>query len=332
MKLKDLYDLVWSKPLKQICTEHEIAYADFKKLCTENKIPLPELGYWTKLSFDKPVSKTALPVEVDVNKEIDLIPLKIIQKNRSIKPKISNPKKVHPLVVKTKQQLTITKSYRDSVVRTGYKRQKDILPIHTDKKLQKRALKFMNIFISNAEARGIKIKFVLGKCYAELYNQTILINLRQKYHREERITEGGWSTYDFVKSDKLEFQTGYINKKNWLDTEKLKIEERIPNILDNIEKKCVQGHQIDLRNKILKNKRALEEQKQQEIERLQKIEEEKTVQLFNDAKNWQRAELLRKFMDAKKENEISKGTFNKETEKWLAWVTTKINDLDPLQN
>ena len=37
-------------------------------------------------------------------------------------------------------------------------------------------------------------------------------------------------------------------------------------------------------------------------------------------------------MEAKKEDEISKGTFNKETEIRLAWVTTKINDLDPLQN
>lgn len=190
----------------------------------------------------------------------------------------------------------------------------------------------MNIFIANAEARGIKIKFDLGRCYVELYNQTIQINLRQKYHREKRITEGGWSTHDLVKSDKLEFQTGYTNKKNWLDTEKLKIEERIPNILNYIEKKCVQGHQVDLSNKLSKNKCALEEQKRQELESVQKIEEEKTVQLYTDAENWQRAELLRKFMVAKNEDEISKGTFNKETELLLAWITTKINELNPLQN
>ena len=37
-------------------------------------------------------------------------------------------------------------------------------------------------------------------------------------------------------------------------------------------------------------------------------------------------------MEAKKENEIYKGTFNEETELWLAWVTTKINTIDPLLN
>lgn len=44
MILKDLYKLVWTKPLKQICKEHDIAYQDIKQLCTESKIPLPELG------------------------------------------------------------------------------------------------------------------------------------------------------------------------------------------------------------------------------------------------------------------------------------------------
>lgn len=42
MILKDLYELAWSKSLKQICKEQDIAYADFKRLCTESKIPLPE--------------------------------------------------------------------------------------------------------------------------------------------------------------------------------------------------------------------------------------------------------------------------------------------------
>ncbi|WP_339655351.1 hypothetical protein [uncultured Maribacter sp.] len=51
MKRKDLYELVWAKPLKQICKEKEITYIDFKRLCSENHIPLPELGYWTKLRF-----------------------------------------------------------------------------------------------------------------------------------------------------------------------------------------------------------------------------------------------------------------------------------------
>ena len=81
---------------------------------------------------------------------------------------------------------------------------------------------------------------------------------------------------------------------------------------------------------IIRNKRALEKQKQQELERLQKIEEERTIQLFKDAENWQRAELLRKYMKAKKEDEIYNGKISYKTEEWVEWVTSKINELDPL--
>lgn len=332
MILKDLYALVWSKPLKQICTEQDIAYVDFKQLCTEYRIPIPELGYWTKLRFGKPVSKTALPVEVDFNKEIELEVYKKVKENIKTTPKVLYPKKTHPLVTIAKKELNITKSYIDAVGRMKWDRQKNVLPIHTDQKTQKRALSFMNIFLYNMEQRGMKIKFEYGRCNVELYNQTIEINLRQKYHRVRTTNKRGWSTQEFVKSNKLEFLTGSHNRKSWLDTEKIKIEERIPSILDYIEKNLTYWRDVRIQQAEKKKLEEIELKKQQEIERLQKIEEEKTVQLFTNAENWQRAELLRKFMDAKKENEISKGTYNKETEKWLAWVTTKINKLNPLQN
>lgn len=332
MKLKDLHELVWSKPLKEICTEYEIAYVDFKQLCTENKIPLPEMGYWIKLRFGKPVSKTALPVEIDFNKEIDLEVFKKVKENIKTTPKILDPKKIHSLITKAKKELTTIKSYRDSYTRMEWNRQKNILPIHTDEKVQKRALKFMNIFLFNMEQRGMKIKFKYGKCNVELYDQTIEINLRQKYHRVRTANDRGWSTQEFVKSNKLEFLTGYHARKGWLDSDKVKIEEQIPNILDYIEKNLTYWRDVRKRQAEEEKLKEIELLKQQEIERLQKIEEDRTTQLYTDADNWQRAELLKKFMEAKKENEISKGTFNRETELWLAWVTTKISELNPLQN
>lgn len=332
MILKDLYQLVWNKPLKQICKEHEIGYSDFKQLCTDHQIPLPEMGYWTKLRFGKPVTKIALPKELDNNKVIDLDLLKRVKENIESIPKILYPKKMHPLVTKTKQELNLTKSYRGSIARMEWDRQKNILPIHTDEKLQKRALNFMNILLFNIEKRDMKIKFDYGRCNIELYNQSIEINLRQKYHRVRTTDDTGWSRQEFVKSDKLEFLTGYHARKNWLDTDQIKIEEQISKILDYIEKDLTYWRDLRKQQAEQKKIEEIEFRKRQEIERLQKLEEEKTVQLYTDAENWQRAELLRKFIEAKKENEISKGTFNKETELWLAWVTTKINKLDPLQN
>lgn len=86
------------------------------------------------------------------------------------------------------------------------------------------------------EERSMTIVFEYGRCNVELYDQTIEINLRQKYHRVRTLDERGWSHQEYINSSKLEFQTGYHARKNWLDTDKRIIEERIPQILDYIEK------------------------------------------------------------------------------------------------
>ena len=330
MNVRNLYELVWTTPIKEICKEHDIDYLAFRKLCTENNIPLPELGYWTKLRFGKPVTKIALSDKVNKSKLINLSELKKSKRNAEIKPQIIIPKKLHPLVSRAKKDLNITKSYTDAVGRMKWDRQKNVLPIHTDQKIQKRALSFMNTFLYNMEQRGMKIKFEYGRCNVELYNQTIEINLRQKYHRIRTTNDIGWSTHEFVKSNKLEFLTGYHARKGWLDSDKVKIEEQIPKILDYIEKDLTYWRDVRKQQADEEKLKEIELLKHQEIERLQKIEEDKKTQLYSDAENWQRAELLRKFLEAKKEDAISNGKISKETDEWMEWVTSIINELDPL--
>lgn len=253
-----------------------------------------------------------------------------MKKNNEVPSATLRIKKIHPLVTKTKQELNITKSYRSAVARMEWDRQKNILAVHTDKNLQKRALNFMNIFLFNMEKRGMKIKFDYGRCNIELYNQTIEINLRQKYHRVRTNDDTGWSRQEFVKSNKLEFLTGYHARKSWLDTEQVKIEERIPNILDYIEKDLTYWRDVRKQQAEQKKIEEIELQKQQEIERLQKIEEEKTVQLFLDAENWRKAELIRRYREARITRYEDLGKINIEFEEWLEWVNQKIEGLDPL--
>ena len=57
---KELYDLVWSKPMKKIQEDFGLSYTQLKSICEEYKIPLPENGYWTKIAFNKDV--TILPL------------------------------------------------------------------------------------------------------------------------------------------------------------------------------------------------------------------------------------------------------------------------------
>ena len=48
MTLQQLYELVWSKPLRDAAATFPISHLALKKLCQRHRIPLPPLGHWLK--------------------------------------------------------------------------------------------------------------------------------------------------------------------------------------------------------------------------------------------------------------------------------------------
>lgn len=58
---KELYELVWSRPMSQLAGDFEISDVGLKKICKAAYIPTPTLGYWSKLKNGKKVSKSPLP-------------------------------------------------------------------------------------------------------------------------------------------------------------------------------------------------------------------------------------------------------------------------------
>lgn len=58
---QELYELVWKIPLKQVAKKYNISDNDLRKKCKKLNIPLPEVGYWQKLQYNKPVIREKLP-------------------------------------------------------------------------------------------------------------------------------------------------------------------------------------------------------------------------------------------------------------------------------
>ena len=55
------FDLMWSKPIKDIAPDFGISDVALAKFCRKHEIPLPGRGYWAKLHAGKPVMAFALP-------------------------------------------------------------------------------------------------------------------------------------------------------------------------------------------------------------------------------------------------------------------------------
>ena len=58
---EQLYNEIWEISVSGVAKKYNAPYAELLKLCKEKDIPIPPSGYWTKLSFGKPVTQTPLP-------------------------------------------------------------------------------------------------------------------------------------------------------------------------------------------------------------------------------------------------------------------------------
>lgn len=47
IRRQELYEKVWSFPLTQLCKEYNLSDNGLRKICHNNDIPLPIVGYWS---------------------------------------------------------------------------------------------------------------------------------------------------------------------------------------------------------------------------------------------------------------------------------------------
>jgi hypothetical protein len=55
---RDLYELVWARPVTKIATDFGISDVALHKICKKHRVPVPGRGYRATLAPDKPVKQT----------------------------------------------------------------------------------------------------------------------------------------------------------------------------------------------------------------------------------------------------------------------------------
>ena len=70
---KQLYDLIWSKPLTKVQLELGLTYAQIRSICKELKIPIPGSGFWIKQQYGKPLTILPLVEDADIEEWLNKI-------------------------------------------------------------------------------------------------------------------------------------------------------------------------------------------------------------------------------------------------------------------
>lgn len=341
---QELYEWVWNQPMGKLAKKFKIEQHRLREICIENKIPIPNRGYWSKIRFNKKVDKAPLSKIENSESLINLKARKFksdyhkrafeLEQRNDLKFKVPGKISIYHPLVKTSKKLLEKIDHSENALRFWQVAQEhDLLPIHTDLKLRARAFRLMDTLVRVVEAMGCSMTFYCNSAHVEMFGQKTEINLRQKVYRIRTKDETGWSRESWEGSDKLEFQAGpSFRQKNWIDNTKRKLEECLPEIVAWIEKDCKYWHDLRAEQAIEENKRLLQKQKLTAIKEKEEQEQRKLEQLLIDSDNWNKALILEQYIKEIERQAILQNQMKPRTEDYILWARKAASELNPLNH
>lgn len=330
---KELYELVWSTPVTTILKKYKLKTHEFSRLCTKMNIPLPSAGHWQKLKANKSVIIKQLPED---NNALDIIELissggkddeKISDKiQKKIETELGSPlvvpdRLLNPdkLIEITAKKLMIKDGYLENGLRVSAW---DTLDIKVSPKNVNRALRFMDFFIKVMRKRGHSFCIEGKETYIIVAEEKIKVLVREKLKKIK--SEESWRNLKptgilCFKAERFSY------RKEWHDG-RIKLEKHLSKIISEIERKA-----NELRAQILnwEARKAIQKEQEKIKAERQKLKEQEIADiknLFQEAKRWKMAILLREYLyEVEKNIDLE----NKDSKKWLDWATSRLNWYDP---
>lgn len=340
---KQLYDLVWSKPMTQLAKEFSLSDNGLRKICVKYDIPLPKAGHWQKVlhgkniqqeklgNFDKWVN-TKIPVSESEANDQEHYLTRFAKRVKEIEhscfivlpvpDKLTRP---HTLIKAAKVNLSKQKKRKNwSNLPECIHTNRGLLAISVQKHNVPRALRIMDTLIKLVESRGHSVLIESDSTRLLVEGEKFSIRLREKHNRQ-KITNERWATTQLVPNDKLSIKYEYFMSKEWSDTGTL-LEEKLSRILAFFELKSQEIKEQKERNRIAREQAEMKRQIEQKLLAKKELESKKRDHLIKCSKEWREAEDLRQFIRKIEES-------NDKSEKvieWLKWSRSQLNELDPL--
>jgi hypothetical protein len=345
-----LYDLVWSKPISTLAKQYQVSGTELRKACKKMDIPLPNMGYWQKIQYNKPVLKIELPTnyygieEVTIktiveknDEEIKESTIKTklideIESNKKLPLKVpSKLKNPDPLIIKAEIELNgINHDYwsRNGLIqaRSGF------IDIKVAPKNFSRALRFLDALIKLLHTRGHEFIVKSDCTCAVVFGEEIKIRFQEKLRFEEKDNNYGWKSREYFPTGILTFRIWIhfiFHQKIWSDG-KERIENQLSKILATMEFMALKEKEERVENEKIW---AIEREKQLIFNATREQEEQDEAnfkKLLKQSKKWNKVKILRAYITEVETSAIQKGKLTDDMKNWLKWAQDKVDLYDPL--
>jgi len=341
---KELYNLVWQKPIMQIAKEYGLSDRGLGKLCERYGIPTPPRGYWQKIASGQKIKKPPL-----LFSELDKKGNKVLEPRIKTALSNSNLFEEEKLSAEIKEIIEFEKlpknkikvpakmskeEYHKVITRHLFdKKRWDISPLSPK---DKRIFRILTTLLKALEARG----------YAVHYNDSIYDIEIQNRMESVRI-----SVSNHIKTFKRELTQEEIDKgyykRNWkFDQETTKyleiaicdsygrnpmhiIETDDTRLEDLLNRVVIEITNIILRNRFFRLKQEEERHRYYLQQEAIRKEEERREELLIEIENKATADKIRNYVSRCEEGYKS-GKFKKSDFLfWKKWALNYADEIDP---
>lgn len=344
---QELYEQVWSKPMVTLAKEYSLSDNGLRKICKKHDVPIPPMGHWQKVQFNKKTTKIPLPKkdkeeEIKINiQDAKLItntenPIKNavtekIRNNSSLILKVADRlSKPDEIIVKTQANIEkkkVSESY--SSLKGTVQTDRGFPSIIVSPKNISRSLRILDNLIKNFRLLGYRIDLRDEGLNIVAYDDDKMsIYIREKSNAVDTISDYGWKSRDLVANGKLSVKVHRFGTFEFADTNKSLIEDQIEKILIKIESEFQEMFERRKQWKLHELKQEDLKKNEEAKQKLKEDELNKFIGFYNDAHRWKKFTILKEyytFLESQENKTI-------ELEEWLIWVKPKLEWYNPMVN
>jgi hypothetical protein len=367
---QELYQKVWSEPLRTIAKQLGISDVALAKRCRKLNIPLPGLGYWAKKAAGYKLRQKALPslpqTSAAGGERVVFQPSQPEPTPREIPQAVAQQevfeldpanriavadtlRAPHPLVRGTAEAIRRAGKAATDWVSCG----KGCLDMQVTRATADRALRIMDAVVKAFHERGWPVAIETDypfKAYATILGQRVPFGIRERIKKVAnepakavRSTyDGKWYTPHQSKyRDEPTRRLSLVLRSHWERATAVEAswDESAPGLLENRLNDFMIGavsyadHWREWERRRVEGERLRMEAELRRAEEVRRRQAEaaRLSELEEEADRWHRSRMLRAYMDAIRLSvDQSRKLVDPSLQTWLDWATDQANRLDPL--
>lgn len=357
---EDLYAKVWQTPMTRLAEEFGITGNGLAKVCDRMDVPYPPRGYWAKKAAGKPVVTFKLPpIKAGIPSSTDIQrtppkPAPLPQAETSAAAAaakvegITVPETMDDLHPRVKAWLAEHKKEQREREIENRRNKRELfwsrspLPDLTERDLYR--FRVSSAIFRAVEKAGGKVDAtpINGRVSFLIDGHKVECNIVEKLVKSLKPREQtrGWTAYpDHHQSGlassgflRVAFTTYVLGKPQWIETDKKKIADILPDIVGAIMAAGPTLEQQRIEREETRRRHEEEQARRYEAQRLREIDDKQWKRFREFAENWEERSKLLAFiaeLETRREAEGDVVVADRPLTEWIDWARARADALDP---